>query len=98
MPPARAAIAAVPTGYVAFSRHAIAGVEAAYFAAQFHDFSGVFMADGHGHGDGFLRPGIPIVNVHVGPAYRRTVDLDEYVIVPDRRLRDFLQPDTGFRT
>src|SRR5260370_28943563 len=98
MPPARAAIAAVPAGNVAFSRHAIAGVEAAYFAAQFDDFTGVFMADGHGHGDGFLRPGIPVVNVHVGAAYRRAVDLDEHIIVTDRRLRDVLQPDTGFRT
>src|SRR5260370_22782856 len=98
MPPARAAIAAVPAGNVAFSRYAIAGVEAAHLAAQFDDFSGVFMADGHGYGNGFLRPGIPVVNVHVGAAYRRAVDLDEHVIVADRRLRDVLQPDTGFRT
>src|ERR1700736_5933722 len=98
MPPARAAIAAMSAGYVAFSRHAIAGVEAANFAAQFDDFAGIFMADGHGHGDGFLRPGIPVVDVHVGTAYRRTVDLDEYVIVAHRRVRNVLEPDTGFRT
>src|SRR3981189_2621480 len=97
MPPARAAITAVPAGYVAFSRHAIAGVEAAYFAAQFDDLSRVFMADGHGHGNGFLRPGIPVVDVHVGAAYRRAVDLDEHVIVADRRLRDVLQPYAGLR-
>src|SRR5258708_30064943 len=94
----RAAIAAVSAGNVAFSRHAIAGAEAAYFAAQFDDLSGVFMADGHGHGDCFLRPRVPVVNVHVGAAYRGAVDLDEYVIVADRGFRDVLQPDTGFRT
>src|ERR1700730_14006131 len=98
MPPARAAITAVPAGDVTLARNAVARAEAAYFAAQFDDFSRVFMADGHGHGNGFLRPGIPVVDVHVGAAYRRAMDLDEHVIVADRRLRDVLPPDAGFST
>ena len=97
MPPAGPAIAAVPAGDVAFSRYAIAGAEAAHFAAQLDDFPGVFMADGHGHGDGFLRPGIPVVYVHVGAADRRAVHLDEHVVVSDGGFRYVLQPDTGFR-
>src|SRR5258706_11602870 len=98
MPPARAAIAAVSAGDVTLARHAVAGAETAHLAAQFDDFAGVFMADSHGHGNGLLRPGIPVVNMHVGAAYRRAVDLDEHVIVADRRFWDVLQPDTGFRT
>ena len=97
VPPARPAITAVPAGNVALSGHAVTGVEAAHFHAQFDDFAGILVTHGHGHGHGFLRPGIPVVDVHVGAADGRSMHFDEYVVVADGRLRDVLQPDAGFR-
>ena len=97
VPPPGAAIAAMSAGDVAFSGHAIAGVEAAHFPAQFDDFAGILMADGHGHGHGLLRPGVPVVDMHVGAADGGAMHLDEYIVVADRGFRNVLQPDAGFR-
>src|ERR1700722_7072689 len=55
------------------------------------------MSDRHRHGHGFLRPRIPIVNVHIGAADCGTLDLDEHIVVTDRGFRNILHPDTGFR-
>ena len=68
--PAGAAVAAVAAGDVAFARDAVADREAAHFAAHVDDAAEVLVADGHGHRDGLLRPGVPVVDVHVGAADR----------------------------
>ena len=61
------------------------------------DFAGIFMADRHRYRHGLLRPGVPVVDVHVGAADRGAMHLDEDVVVADRGLRDVLHPDAGFR-
>ena len=85
--PAGAAIAAIAAGEVAFARHAIAEREAAHFAAHVDDAAEVLVAHGHGHRDGLLRPGIPVVDVHVGAADRGLGDLDEHIVGADLGLR-----------
>ena len=90
VPPAGAAIAAMAAGDVTLARDAIADLEAAHFAAEFDDLARIFVPDGHGHRDGFLRPGIPVVDMHVGSADRGLPDLDEHIVVADCGLRDVL--------
>ena len=67
---AGAAVAAEAAGEMPFAGHAIAEREAAHFAAHVDDAAEVLVADGHGHRDGLLRPGVPVVDVHVGAADR----------------------------
>ena len=55
-----------------------------------------FMPDDHWHRDRLLRPGIPVVNVDVGPTDRSFFDPNEHVIVAHLRHGDFLQPETWF--
>src|ERR1700722_17938543 len=97
MTPARAEVAGVSAGYVALAGTPIADLEAVDFAADLHDLAGVLVSDRHGYGDAFLRPGVPVVDVHVGAADGRTMHLDEHIIVADLRFRDVLHPDARFR-
>ena len=59
------------------------------------DDADIFVADDYGHRDGLLRPGVPVVDVNVGPANGRLLDVNEDVIVADFRHRDFLEPKAG---
>ena len=95
MPAPGAAVAAVAAGDVPFAGDAIADAQAAHFAAHLDDLAAVLVAHGHRHGNGLLRPRIPLVDVHVGAADRGLRDLDEHVVRADLRLRDVLQPDAG---
>jgi hypothetical protein len=53
------------------------------------------VTDGHWHWNGFLRPVIPVVYVHVGTADGCFQDADEHVIPGKLWNRNFLQPETG---
>src|ERR1700722_2320540 len=97
MTPAGAAIAAMPASDMSLAGYAIAGMKAAHLAAHLDDFSGIFVTDGHGHGYCLLRPGIPVVNVHIGATDGGAMHFDEYIIVAYGRFRDILHPDAGFR-
>ena len=96
MPPARQAVAAAAAHHVPFAADDVADVEVLDVRAGLGNRTDEFMADDHRHGDGLLRPGIPLVNVHVGAADSGPVHADENVVDPDRRPGGFLQPQTGF--
>src|SRR5271165_3946496 len=91
------AVAAMPAGDVPFAGDAIAGFDSAHFAAHLDDFARVLVTHGHGYGHGFLRPRVPVVDVHVGAANGGAVHLDQHVVVADRRLGHILHPDSRFR-
>src|ERR1700690_2203845 len=97
MSAAGAAIAAMAAGDVAFAGHAVAGTEAAHFAADLDDLAGEFMAHGHRHRDGLLRPRIPVVKMDVRAANGGAVPLDQYIVVPHGGFGNILHPDAGFR-
>ena len=97
MAAAGAAIAAEPAGDVAFARDAIAHREATHLAAHVDDAAEVFVTHGHGHRDGLLRPGIPVVDVHVGAADGGLGDLDQHIVGADLGDLDVLHPDAGTR-
>ena len=62
------AVAAVSAGDVAFSGDPITGVDALDFIPYLFNDAYEFMADGHRHRDGSLRPLVPIVDVDVSSA------------------------------
>src|SRR5258708_39498726 len=95
MAAARTTVTAIAAGDVSFTGDAVARFQATDFGAEIHDPPAILVAHGHRHGDRFLRPGIPLVDVHVGAADRRLVDLDEYIVRTDLGLGDVIEPDTG---
>ena len=55
------------------------------------------MADDHRHGNGLLRPGVPLVDVQVGAADARSKHLDEHVVDADRWDGGLVQPEALLR-
>src|SRR6267154_6050121 len=96
MTPPGQAIATMSTGDVPLAHYQIA------FAKAFHVFTHTvynahkLVADGHRHGNRFLRPRIPVINVYVGPADGRFQHANEHVIATNFWNRNFLEPQTGF--
>src|SRR6266481_2868638 len=91
------AVAAVAAGNVALARNAVALFKAPHLRAERDDAAAVLMAHGHRHRNGLLRPGVPVVDVHVSAADRGLGDLDQHVVGADLGLGDVLEPDTGRR-
>ena len=89
-------VAAAPADDVAFAAHDLAGEEVRHVHADGGDFPDELMPDDHRHGDRPLRPGVPFVNVEVGPADAGAIDADEHVVEAAFRFRHIFQPEAGF--
>ena len=89
------AVPAAPAHHVAFARDQFAGMKIDDIGADVSDLADEFMADRHGHGDGLLGPGIPIVDMHVRAADASAVDADQNVIDADGGLGDVFEPQAG---
>src|SRR5262245_51056263 len=94
MPPSRQAIAAVSTGDVTFADDEIALCKSFDVVTHSINDTSELVTDGHWHWNRFLRPVIPVVDVHVGAAYRRLQNPDQHVIAADVWNRNILQPET----
>ena len=77
------AIAAVSTGDVSLAHHQIAARKSFHVVTDSINDAGKLMTDGHRHWNGFLRPVIPVVDVHVSTADRRLQHPDQNVIAPN---------------
>ena len=82
---------------VTFDRYKIARRKAFHVIAHAIDHADKFVTNGHGHGNRFLRPGVPIIYMYVGPADRRFQNPDQDIIALDFRDRNFLQPESRLR-
>ncbi len=78
--PAGHAVAAAPAHHVALAGDDLARVEVDDVGPHRHDLADKLVAHHHGHRDGLLRPGVPVVDVHVGAADRGAPDLDQDVV------------------
>jgi hypothetical protein len=94
--PARQAIAAATADDMALSTDEIAGEEVLDVGADFNDFADEFVADGHGNGNRFARPGVPFINVDVGAADAGAINFDEDVVEADFGGGNVFQPEAGF--
>ena len=61
-------VPAMTAGDVAFADDEIAGREPFHMIANKIDNPDKFVANGHWHGDRFLRPGVPVLYMYVGAA------------------------------
>ena len=68
MPPAGQAVAAAAADDVPLAADDVAGREVVDVGADLDDLADELVADHHRHRDRLLRPGVPVVDVHVGAA------------------------------
>ena len=94
---ARAAVTAVAAGDMPFAGDAVANLKAAHFLTNPHHFADIFVTDHHRHRNGLLRPLIPVVDVHVGPANGGLADFNQQIVMADFRFRYVGHPDAFFR-
>src|SRR6476659_2372668 len=99
MPPPRQTIPAMSTGDVTLAHHEIAARKSFHVITDSINDPGKLMTDGHRHWNGFLRPVIPVVDMHVGTADRRLQHPDQHVVTADFWNRNILEPKArlGFR-
>ena len=89
------AVAAAPAHHVAFARDQLARMKIDDIGADGGDLADEFMADRHGHRDGLLGPGIPVIDVNIRAADSGAVDADQNVIDADSGLGDIFEPQAG---
>src|SRR5262249_59120481 len=92
MPPSGQTITAMSTGDVSLAYHEISGRKSFHVVTNNIDDTSKLVTDGHRHWNGFLRPVIPVVDVHVGTADRRLQDPDQHVIAANFWDRNVFQP------
>ena len=85
------AVAAATAYDVAFSRDDIPGGEIGDIRPDFDDSSDKFVPDDHRHGDRFLGPGVPVVDVQVGAADPGLFDFDQAIADSELRKGDVLE-------
>jgi hypothetical protein len=99
MPPSRQTIAAVSTCDVSLAHNEIPARKSSHVITDSINDAGKLMTNGHRHWNCFLRPVIPIVDVHVSAADRRLQHSDQHVVTASFWNRNILKPEArlGFR-
>jgi hypothetical protein len=91
------AVAASPANHMPLARDNLAWVKVVDVTAHRDYLTNKFMPHYHGHWYGFLRPGIPVPNVHIGAAYGGAKNFNKDVIDADIGLGHILQPQARLR-
>jgi hypothetical protein len=94
--PSGQAISTMPACDVTFADNEVAAREAFHLITDQIDNSHKFVADGHGYRNRFLRPRVPVIDMHVGPADGGLQDTDEHIVPADFGNRNFLEPQARF--
>ena len=87
------AVPAMTADHMPFATYNFAHAEVGYVRAHLHDFTNKLMSYHHGHRNGFLRPGVPLVNVNIGATDSGSQDLDQHIIDADSWNRHLGQPE-----
>ncbi len=90
------AVAAASADDVAFAGDEVSGLEVVDVGADLGDLADEFVTDDEGDGDGFLRPGVPVVDVEVGAADAGLEDANLDVVDAGFRFGDVREPETFF--
>ena len=87
-------IAAVPTGNVSLAHDEIAARKAFHVITYSLNGADKLVANRHRHRNRFLRPRIPIVDMHVSPADRGLQHTNEHVVALSFWNRNLFKPET----
>ena len=97
MPAPGKAIPAMSTGDVSLAYYEIAARKTFHVIADSINDAHKLVADRHRHRDRFLRPGVPVVDVHVRSTDRCFQHSDEHIVAAGLWNRNFLEPETRLR-
>ena len=86
------AVSASPANDVPFAADDVVDAEILDVASHGDDPADELMAHDQRHGNGPLRPGVPVVDMDVGAADARAENLDQHVVDPDFRNRHLIEP------
>ncbi len=92
MPPSGEAIPTMPAGDVTLADDEIAAGEPFYVIAHAIDNADKLMADDHRHRNRFLRPRVPVVDVHVRAADGCFQHADQHIVAADFWNGNFFEP------
>src|SRR5437870_6573723 len=95
MPPSGEAIPTMPAGDVTLGNDEIAAGEPFYVLAHAIDNADKLMANDHRHRNRFLRPGIPVVDVHVRATDGCFQHANQHIVAADLWNRNLFEPKTG---
>jgi hypothetical protein len=84
-------------GNVAFTGNAVADFKTFHFLADANHFANVLVPDHHRYRDRFLRPFIPVIDMHIGTANSGFANFNQQVVMADFRSRNIGHPDAFFR-
>src|SRR6185437_7880184 len=92
MPASRQTIAAAAADHMAFSAYNFARMKVVDVRSHRHNLADKLMTDDERHGNGGLRPRVPVINVQVSAADASFKHPDQHII--DTRFRDwnFFEP------
>ncbi len=88
------AIAAVSTGDVSLAHYEIAPRKTFHVTTYSLNSADKLVADRHRYRNRFLRPRIPVIDMHVSPADRSLQHTNEHVVAGGLWNRNFLEPET----
>src|SRR5580765_3230543 len=95
MAPPREAIPTMSTGDVTFADDEVAFCESFDVIAYAINNTHKLVTDDDRHWNCFLRPSVPVGDVHVGTADRRLQHPNQHVVVADFWNKNILEPKTG---
>src|ERR1017187_7759508 len=93
MPASSQTIPAAPAHDVSLAADNLAREKIGNVGADLDNLADELMAYDHGHGNGALRPVVPVVNVDVGAADGRALHANQDVVDADARLGNIFQPE-----
>src|SRR6266496_3415479 len=95
MTPPGKTIATMTTGDVPLADYEIALCKSFHVIANGINNADKLVTNRHRHRNGFLRPRVPVVDVHVGPTDGSFQNPDEHLVAANFWDRNFLEPETG---
>ena len=96
VPPAGQAVAAAAADDVALAADDLAGMKVRDVRADLDDLADELVADHHRHGNRLLRPGVPVVDVHVGAADAGPQHANQHVVDARFGHRHLFEPKASF--
>lgn len=97
MPPTSEAVATASTDHMSFAADNFTGMKVDNIRADLDDFAHELMTDNHWHGNSFLCPLVPIVDMDIGAANSGPIDTNQHVIDADCRFGHLVEPKPRFR-
>src|SRR2546421_8593465 len=97
MSPARQTVSTMTTNDMSLAAHHLPRKKVRDICADFDNLTHKLMAHNHRHGNGFLRPIVPLVNMQVSAADSCSIDPNQDIVLPDLRFGYVFQPQPGFR-